>query len=95
MNINKQYLSWWEVLLSYCVIGFLLFFAYVKNNSLSTAALIITALILIFVIVFRKRPNSANFQIGIPNSKIDIRWHLKDGERMPEETNDKNQHPTT
>jgi uncharacterized membrane protein len=86
---KNEFLSWWEVLTSYIVVGFLLYFAYKKENSLSTAALIIAALILIFIIVFRKRPNSSNFIIGVPSSKIDIRWHLKKDERMPGENNDK------
>lgn len=87
MKKNKEYLDKWEVFLVYLFVIALLFLAYIKSNSLGITAIILATLVIFFIVIFRKRPNSANFQIGIPISKIDARWHLKRGETMPKDKN--------
>lgn len=74
-----------EVIAVYLLVIGLMYIAYIqRETSITIAAFIIAATLSIFVTIFRKRPNSANFSIGIP-TRIDLRWHLKAGESMPED----------
>lgn len=86
-NIEKApngFLVWWELLLGYLLMILLVALAYLTllrtgNSAIAIFAIVLTTTLQIVLIVFRKRPISANFKVGL-NSGIDLRWNLKKDE---------------
>lgn len=77
-----------EIIAGYCIVvvlGYLAFWT-IKNTTHETFAvfvIILAVTLILFLIVFRKRPISFNAKVGL-TSGIDIRWCLKKDEELIE-----------
>lgn len=72
----------WELFAGYLTIASLMYLASNSaGNLFSVVAIILASTLVIFLIVFRKRPISANFKVRL-TSGIDLRWNLKRGEKV-------------
>ncbi len=87
-NINKEnspngFLKWWELALGNILITSFVAIAIMNkgNAGIVFTAFTFSSLLEIFLIVFRKRPISAYFKIGL-TSGIDLRWNKKTDEEV-------------
>ena len=75
-----------EVFLGYLTAAILSYLSFwtIKNTNHETFAIfsiVLATTLIVFLIVFRKRPISFNVKIGL-TSGIDIRWYLKKDEKL-------------